>query len=257
MSNINLIWAIRDGWTMSKRSLKHLFRNPEALILSIGLPIMLMLLFVVIFGGAINTGTDYVNYVVPGVITICIGFGSSMTAISVTQDMKGGLFERFRSMPINPSSLLVGHVIGTFVRSIISTILVFLVAWLIGFKPNATISEWFGVFGILSLFLLSISWLSVVFGLLAKSSESASAFTFIIMFIPYISSAFVPTNTMPSWLHGFAENQPMTPLIESLRGLLIGTSIGNHALLSVIWFGGILIAALIAAVTIFQRRKHE
>src|SRR5699024_10640022 len=192
MTESKWYWSILDGWTMSRRSFKHLFRNPESLFLSFGLPVILMLLFVYIFGGAIQTGTDYVNYVVPGVIIVCVGYASSMTAMSVTQDMVGGLFERFRSMPILPSSLMVGHVIGSFARTMIGTALVLLAAILIGFRPSAGLQEWLGVIGILSLFLFSISWLSVVFGLLAKSVESASAFTFLIMFLPYVSSAFVP-----------------------------------------------------------------
>ncbi|HLS09582.1 ABC transporter permease [Lentibacillus sp.] len=257
MTESKWYWSILDGWTMSRRSFKHLFRNPESLFLSFGLPVILMLLFVYIFGGAIQTGTDYVNYVVPGVIIVCVGYASSMTAMSVTQDMVGGLFERFRSMPILPSSLMVGHVIGSFARNMIGTALVLLAAILIGFRPSAGLQEWLGVIGILSLFLFSISWLSVVFGLLAKSVESASAFTFLIMFLPYVSSAFVPTDTMPAWLHAFAENQPMTPLIETLRGLLIGTEIGNNHWVTIVWFGGLLIISFVVATMIFKRRKSE
>ncbi|MFD2043290.1 ABC transporter permease [Ornithinibacillus salinisoli] len=257
MSESRWYWTILDGWTMSKRSFKHIFRNPESLFLSIGLPITLMLMFVYVFGGAIQTGTDYVNYVIPGVIITCVGYGSTMTSISITQDMVDGLFERFRSMPIQPSSLLVGHVIGSFVRNIISTTLVFFVAFLIGFRPNAGLLEWVGIIAVLSLFLFAMNWLAVVFGLLAKSVESASAFTFLIMFLPYVSSAFVPTETMPTWLHAFADKQPMTPLIETLRGLLIGTPIGDNHWLTLYWFGGLLVVAIITAVVLFKRRKQE
>jgi len=257
MNNSRWYWAIQDGWTMSRRSFKHTFRNPESLFMSIGLPIVLMLLFVYVFGGAIQTGTDYINYVVPGVIITCVGYGSSFTAMNIAQDMIGGLFERFRSMPLLPSSLMVGHVTGSYVRNLICALLVFIVAIIIGFRPNAGLLEWLGVISILSLYLLSISWLSVVFGLLAKSVETASSFSFLIMFLPYVSSAFVPTETMPSWLHAFAENQPMTPLIETLRSLLIGTPIGNNAWLAVIWFGAIFIAAFTSAIIIFKRKKKE
>ncbi|WP_078382445.1 ABC transporter permease [Sutcliffiella halmapala] len=257
MKELSITWALHDGWVMFRRNLKHIFRNPESLMVSIFLPVMMMLLFVFVFGGAIQTGTEYVNYIVPGIIITCVGYGSSMTAMSVTQDMVGGLFDRFRSMPIHPSSLLVGHVAGSFVRNMISTTLVILVAVLVGFRPNASFIEWLGALGLLSLFLLSISWLSVIFGLLAKNIETASAFSFIIMFAPYISSAFVPTETMPSWLHAFAENQPMTPLIDTLRGLLIGTPIGNHAWLAIVWFGGILLVSFVVAMVIFKRRNRE
>lgn len=255
MNEAKWYWFISDSWTMSKRNFKHIFRNPESLFINIGLPVILMLMFVYVFGGAIQTGSDYINYVVPGIIITCVGYASSMTAISVCQDMTGGLFDRFRSMPIHPSSLLTGHVAGSFVRNMISTTLVIFVAVLIGFRPDASFLDWLAVIGFLSLFLFAISWLSVIFGLLAKSVETASSFTFIIMFAPYVSSAFVPTHTMPDWLHFFADNQPMTPLIETLRGLLIGMPIGNNDWLTVGWFGGLLIISVIIASIIFQRRK--
>ncbi|MBP1968363.1 ABC-2 type transport system permease protein [Virgibacillus natechei] len=257
MRNSKLYWNVSDGWTMSRRSLKHIFREPESLLMAIGLPIAIMVMFVYVFGGAIQTGTDYVNYVVPGVIITCVGFGSSLIAISVTQDMTGGLFERLRSMPLLPSSLMVGHVIGGFVRNAIATTVIFLVAILIGFQPNAGLLEWLGVIGVLSLFMFSLNWLFVTIGLITKSVETANAATFPMLFLPYISSAFVPTETMPSWLHAFAENQPMTPLIETLRGLLLGTPIGNNAWLTIAWFGGLLIVSFVIATILFKRRKRE
>jgi ABC-2 type transport system permease protein len=252
-----LFWTLSDGWVMFRRSFKHIFRNPESLFISIGLPVILMLMFVFVFGGAIDTGTHYVNYIVPGIIITCVGYGSSMTAVSVCQDMVGGLFERFRSMPIHPSALLVGHVAGSFVRNTMSTTLVILVALLVGFRPNAGWLEWLGAIATLSLFLLSMSWLAVVFGLLAKSIETATSFTFLIMFLPYVSSAFVPTDTMPNWLQAFAVHQPMTPLIETARGLLIGTPLGNNAWVTIFWFGGLMIIAFVAAIIIFERRKKQ
>ncbi|AXF55687.1 ABC transporter permease [Salicibibacter kimchii] len=257
MSESKLYWTIIDGWTMSKRSLKHIFRESESLVMAIGLPVAIMVMFVYVFGGAIQTGTDYVNYVVPGVIITCVGFGSSIIALSVAQDMVGGLFERFRSMALLPSSLMVGHVIGGFVRNVIATTVAILVALLIGFQPEAGWLEWIGVIGILTLFMLSISWIFVVFGLLVKSVETANAITFPMLFLPYLSSAFVPTETMPSWIHAFAENQPMTPLIETLRGLLLGTPIGNHHWLTIAWFGGLLIVSMSAATILFKRHKSE
>ncbi|QDI90083.1 ABC transporter permease [Salicibibacter halophilus] len=257
MTDSKLFWAVLDGWTMARRSLKHIFRETESLVMAIGLPVAIMIMFVYVFGGAIQTGTDYVNYVVPGVIITCVGFGSSIIALSVTQDMVGGLFERFRSMPILPSSLMVGHVIGGFVRNAVATTVVFIVALLIGFDPNAELLEWLGVIGILSLFMFSVNWLFVVFGLLVKNVETANAITFPMLFLPYVSSAFVPTETMPSWLHAFAENQPMTPLIETLRGLLLGTPIGHNHWLTMAWFGGLLIVSFIVATILFKRRKKE
>ncbi|MCT1577017.1 ABC transporter permease [Oceanobacillus kimchii] len=257
MSEAKWIWAIRDGWTMSKRSLKHIFREGESLLMAIALPVAIMLLFVYIFGGAIQTGTDYVNYVVPGVIITCAGFGSSLITVSVTKDMSGGLFERFRSMPLHPSSLLVGHVIGGYLRNVIATAVVFGVAMLIGFRPEAGWPEWLGVIGVLTLYMVSINWLFVVFGLMTKNVEVANSFAFPMLFLPYLSSAFVPTETMPAWLHAFAEHQPMTPLIETLRGLLIATPIDNNHWLTIAWFGGLLIVSFIAASILFQRQKSE
>lgn len=257
MGDAKWIWALRDGLTMSKRSLMHIFRDMESLLMAIALPVSIMLLFVYVFGGAIQTGTDYVNYVVPGVIITCAGFGSSLISVSVTKDMSGGLFERFRSMPLQPSSLLVGHVVGGYLRNMIATLAVFIVALLIGFRPEAGLLEWLGVLGILTLYMISINWLFVVLGLLTKNVETAGAFTFPMLFLPYLSSAFVPTNTMPAWLDAFSKHQPMTPLIEALRGLLIGTPIDYNLWLTILWFSGLLVLSYIAATLLFRRRKNE
>ncbi|MCM3322278.1 ABC transporter permease [Cytobacillus sp. FSL W7-1323] len=257
MGDAKWIWALRDGLTMSKRSLMHIFRDVESLLMAIALPVSIMLLFVYVFGGAIQTGTDYVNYVVPGVIITCAGFGSSLISVSVTKDMSGGLFERFRSMPLQPSSLLVGHVVGGYLRNMIATLAVFIVALLIGFRPEAGLLEWLGVLGILTLYMISINWLFVVLGLLTKNVETAGAFTFPMLFLPYLSSAFVPTNTMPAWLDAFSKHQPMTPLIEALRGLLIGTPIDYNLWLTILWFSGLLVLSYIAATLLFRRRKNE
>ncbi|WP_461611206.1 ABC transporter permease [Cytobacillus kochii] len=257
MGDAKWIWALRDGLTMSKRSLMHIFRDVESLLMAIALPVSIMLLFVYVFGGAIQTGTDYVNYVVPGVIITCAGFGSSLISVSVTKDMSGGLFERFRSMPLQPSSLLVGHVVGGYLRNMIATLAVFIVALLIGFRPEAGLLEWLGVIGILTLYMISINWLFVVLGLLTKNVETAGAFTFPMLFLPYLSSAFVPTNTMPVWLDAFSKHQPMTPLIEALRGLLIGTPIDYNLWLTILWFSGLLVLSYIAATLLFRRRKNE
>ncbi|WP_281202977.1 ABC transporter permease [Cytobacillus kochii] len=257
MGDAKWIWALRDGLTMSKRSLMHIFRDVESLLMAIALPVSIMLLFVYVFGGAIQTGTDYVNYVVPGVIITCAGFGSSLISVSVTKDMSGGLFERFRSMPLQPSSLLVGHVVGGYLRNMIATLAVFIVALLIGYRPEAGLLEWLGVLGILTLYMISINWLFVVLGLLTKNVETAGAFTFPMLFLPYLSSAFVPTNTMPAWLDAFSKHQPMTPLIEALRGLLIGTPIDYNLWLTILWFSGLLVLSYIAATLLFRRRKNE
>ncbi|GAA0357932.1 ABC transporter permease [Bacillus horti] len=255
MSQSKAYWAIIDGWTMTLRSIKRIFRDIESLLMGILLPIIVMLLFVYVFGGAIQTGTEYVNYVVPGVIITCMGFGSSMIAALVAQDMTGGLFDRLRSMPVLPSSLMVGHVIGSFVRNVLATTIAFIVALLLGFRPEAGFLEWLGVIGVLSLFLLALNWLFIVFGLFVKTVETAYAITFPMLFLPYLSSAFVPTQTMPAWLQVVAENQPMTPLIETLRGLLLGTPIDNNLWLTILWFGGLLVVSIALVTILFNRRK--
>lgn len=257
MNESKMMWAISDNWVMFRRSLKHMLRNPESIFMGVGLPVVLMLMFVYVFGGAIATGTEYVNYIVPGIIITCVGYGSSLTAISINLDMMGGLFDRLRSMPVNATSLLSGHVAGSFVRNTVSALLVIVVAMLIGFRPNAALLDWLLVAGCLSLFMLSMCWLSVIFGLLAKSAETASAFSFLIMFLPYVSSAFVPTETMPSWLHAFSDNQPMTPLIETLRGLLLGTEIGSNGWISLLWFGTLFLCSYLVAMMLFTRKRKR
>lgn len=209
---------------MSRRSVRHTFRNVDSLITGIVLPVAIMLLFVVIFGGAVNTGTEYVNYIVPGVILTCVGYGSSSTAMIVARDMTGGLFSRFRSLPMSQLSILVGHVNGSVVRNAMSAVIVFGVAFLLGFRPTADVMEWLQVAGLLLLVIVALSWLAAIFGLIVKSVDAAAGVSFGVMFLPYVSSAFVPLATLPVWIRGFAEHQPMTPIIDTLRGLLIGTS---------------------------------
>jgi ABC-2 type transport system permease protein len=240
---------------MSRRSIRHTFRNVDALITGIMLPVAILVLFVVIFGGAIQTGTSYVNYIVPGVILTCVGYGASSTAMIVARDMTTGLFNRFRSLPIGLSSVLIGHVAGSMVRNSISTVLVFAVAFLLGFRPNADLGEWLAVGGLLLLVIAAISWLAVIFGLLVKSIDAASGISFTIMFLPYISSAFVPLHTLPTWLKGFAEHQPFTPIIETLRGLLIGTSTETWPT-ALGWSAGILLLTYLFAILLLKMRAR-
>jgi ABC-2 type transport system permease protein len=252
-------WVVSDSISMIGRSARHTVRNLDALITSVMLPVMLLLLFVYLFGGAINTdtGTDYVNYVVPGIILLCAGFGSAMTAVSVSKDMTSGIVDRFRSMSVASSALLTGHVVASVVRNLVSTVLVIGVAVIAGFRPTAGPLEWLAVFGLLTLFMLAISWLSAAIGLVTKSAEAANGATFVFMFLPYVSSAFVPIATMPHVLHGVARHQPVTPVIETVRGLLTGTPVGNSAWVAVAWCSGILLAALVASTWLFQRRTSR
>jgi len=243
-----------DTIAMMGRSIRLSIRNMDALFTALFLPVMLMLLFVYLFGGAIETGTEYVTYVVPGVIVLCAGFGSSLTAVAVTQDMNGGIMDRFRSMDISGAAVLGGHVVASIARNLLSTVLVLVVAFLIGFRPEAGGLDYLAAIAVLLLFVLAFSWVAAAVGVLTKSAEAAGGFTFFIMFLPYPSSAFVPIETMPTWIHGFAEHQPLTPVIESMRGLLLGTPVGDSAWLAAAWCGGILVAAVTAASILFRRR---
>jgi ABC-2 type transport system permease protein len=243
-----------DSLTMVGRSLRLTMRTPDALLTSLMLPVMLMLLFVYLFGGAIQTGTRYVTYVVPGVLLLCAGFGASTTAVTVSQDMTGGIIDRFRSMDVGGAAILAGHVAASMARNLAATVLVFGVAFLIGFRPSAGPLDWLAAGGVLLAFMLAISWLSAAIGLLARSPEAAGGFTFFMAFVPYPSSAFVPIDTMPSWLHGFAEHQPVTPVIETLRGLLLGTPVGNSPWLALAWCAAILVASVALAGWLFRRR---
>ena len=240
--------------TMVGRTLRISSRNVDAMMTALMLPIMLMLLFVYLFGGAIQTGTAYVTYVVPGVILLCAGFGSSTTAVSVSQDVKGGIIDRFRSMDVSGSAVLLGHVAASVVRNAASTSLVLGVAFLIGFRPHAGPTQWLATLGVLLAFILAISWLAAAAGVLARSPEAAGGFTFFVMFLPYPSSAFVPINTMPGWLHGFARNQPCTSIIETLRGLLLDTPVGTRPLTALAWCCGITVVSIGACGLLFQRR---
>jgi ABC-2 type transport system permease protein len=243
-----------DMRAMAARSVRLSVRNLDALFTALALPIMLMLLFVYLFGGAIETGTKYVTYVVPGVIMLCAGFGSALTAVVVAQDMHGGIMDRFRSMDVGGAAVLSGHVIASVARNLLSTVLVLAVALLIGFRPQADVMQWLAAIGLLVLFVFAFSWIAATVGLLARSVEAANGFSFFVTFLPYPSSAFVPIDTMPSWIHGFAEHQPFTPVIESVRGLLLGTPVGNAPWLALAWCAGILTVAISASGYLFHRR---
>jgi ABC-2 type transport system permease protein len=246
-----------DTSAMVGRSMRHLTRNVDALLMAVILPVMMLLLFVYVFGGAMTTDTAYVNYVVPGIILLCASFGSAITAVSVCNDMVNGIIDRFRSLPIMSSAVLTGHVVASVFRNLVAAAVVIGVALLMGFRPTANPAEWVAAVGLLSLFIVAISWVCTALGLLASSADAANGYTFGFLLLPYVSSAFVPTETMPSWLHPFAEHQPVTPMIESVRGLLMGTPIGNSWWLAVLWFGGIAVVAYVAATMLFKRRTSR
>ncbi|WP_243842854.1 ABC transporter permease [Mumia sp. ZJ430] len=246
--------TVLDSRVMIRRGLTRSMRDPEAFFTALTLPVALMLLFVYVFGGAMSTGGSYVDYVVPGIILLCAGFGAGTTAVAVADDMTNGIVDRFRSMPIAAGSVVVGHVVASVARNAIATTLVIAVALLIGWRPSAGPLEWFAAIGILAAFVLAISWLAATVGLLARSKDAANAFTMVLAFLPYVSTAFVPADTLPAALRGFAEHQPMTPIIETLRGLWMGTEIGDQAWWALGWCTLILVASTVASARLFRRR---
>jgi ABC-2 type transport system permease protein len=246
--------AARRGRVMIARCLRLGWRNTDALITSLALPIMLMLLFVYLFGGAIHTGAAYKIYVVPGVLVLCAGYGSALTAVRVTEDMSGGVIDRLRSMNVGGTAMLTGHVVASAVRNAVSSALVLGIAFAIGFRSDASFAGWVGAVGLLMLFVVAISAMSAVIGMLVRSAEAANGCTFAVLFLPYPSSAFVPIGTMPSWIRGLARNQPVTPVIESVRDLLLAHPLGNAPWLAIAWCGGIAVASVVASLALFQRR---
>ncbi|APU14321.1 MULTISPECIES: ABC transporter permease [Actinoalloteichus] len=253
----SLRWAVSDVLTMIGRKLRHVLRTPDELIVSLILPITMMLLFVFVFGGALDRSGGYVDYAVPGVLILSAGFSASQTGIGLTSDLVTGVVDRFRSLPIVVSSVLTGHVVANLLRNLVSTTLVILVALLIGFRPAANVLEWAAAFGVVALYILMISWLSMIFGLLAKTVEGAGQFSFVILFLPYLSSAFVPTETMPDALRVVADNQPATPVIETVRALLTGSPVGNSAAWALGWCVGLGALAFVISSVLFVRRTSR
>lgn len=248
-------YSVLDFLTMFKRCVLLSFRSPDMLLTGILNPVLLMILFVYVLGGAMDVGDyNYINYIVPGVIIQCIGQCASITSVSVNSDMTRGIIDRFRSMPIARSSLLTGHALAAAVRNIVTTAAVIGVALLMGFRPEAGAVQWLIVMGILILFILAITWISVIFGLISGSAESATSLSIITIVLPYLSSGFVPTESMPSGLRAFAENQPMTPIIEAVRSLMMNTSTDGKLLSAVLWCAGMLAASYITAVNIYKKR---
>lgn len=247
-------WAVSDSLTLVDRSVRHTVRNLESLLMSVILPVVLLLMFVYVFGGAIDATGGYVDYVVPGIILLCTGYGAASTAVDVAQDVTEGIVDRFRSMPIVSSAVLTGHVVASVARNTLATALVIGVAFLAGFRPGAGPGDWLAAAGLLLLYVLAMSWVAVCFGLLAKTVEGANAFTFLVLFLPYLSSAFVPTDTLRPVLAAIAEHQPVTPVTETLRGLLLGTPLGPYGWPALIWCLGLLLASYAAAGVLFRRR---
>lgn len=256
-----LACAVTDSSTMLRRQLRHMIRYPSLTVMLIALPIVILLLFVFIFGGTMGAGlgsvsggrSDYLAYVIPGILLITVAGVAQGTAISVSMDMTEGIIGRLRTMAISRASILVGHVAGNLIQTMLSSVVVLGVAVLIGFRPLAGPLGWLAVLGMLALTTFAVGWLAVAFGLVADSVETASNIPMFLTILPFLGSGFVPTNSLPPGIRWFAEYQPFTPIMETFRGLLMGTPIGNNGFLAVAWCLAIALLGFLWSRRLFER----
>jgi len=257
MNNNNIYYIFSDTIVLITRSLKHIFKNLDQLLALTIQPVMFMLLFGYVFGGAINTGgVSYINFLVAGILVQMSAFGATTTSLSIAMDLRRGIIDRFKSLPMASSTVLFGHVVADLVRNFLSAIIMIIVALIMGFRPEASFTDWLLITGILLLFTFALSWLSAIMGLVAKSVEAVQWLGFFIVFpLTFASAAFVPTQSMPSLLRAFAENQPVTHVIEAIRALMIGLPTGEHVWLSVVWCVAITIVCIPVASFLFRRHS--
>ncbi len=254
------LWA-GDSATMLRRNLRHMLRYPSMTLILVGMPVVFLLLFVYVFGSTLGAGlggpsggrAEYADYVTPGIVLITVASVAQGTAISVAMDMTGGIIARFRTMAISRASVLTGHVLGAMIQTMLAVAVVIGVALLVGFRPSAGTVEWIAAIGILAMISWAITWLTVALGLVTKSVETASNLPMPLILLPFFGSGFVPTDSMPTALRWFAEYQPFTPFIETLRGLLMGIPIGNNAIISVVWCAAITLVGFLWARALFDR----
>lgn len=254
-----LFWLFSDTFLMAKRSIIHIVRSLDQLMSLVMFPIMFMLLNRYVFGGAIDTGNvSYANYLFAGILVQTLAFGANYTTINLAVDMKEGIVDRFRSLPMASSALVLGHITADMVRNVISGVIIILVGLLVGFRPNASPLEWLYVVGLALLFTLAISWLSAILGLMVKTLEAAQWVGFVIIFpLTFVSSAFVQTDTMPAALQAFAENQPLTHVINAMRAWLVGTPMGNAGWLAAVWCTAIIVVSIPITSWLFRRRSSH
>jgi ABC-2 type transport system permease protein len=259
----SLTYAVSDSATMLRRNLKHQLRYPSVTLMLVGMPIVFLLLFVYVFGGQLGAGlpgthgnrASYLTYVVPGILIMAVASAALGTAISVATDMTGGIIDRFRTMAIARGAVLIGHVIGSMIQTVIAVTIVLGVALALGYRTDASPLAWLGAVGVLLLFTFALVWLSAALGLAAKSVETASNTPMFLTLLPLLSSGFVPTGSMPPGLRQFAEYQPYTPVTQTVRGLLTGTPTGGHAIAAVAWSVGIALVCYLWAVRLYNRRR--
>ncbi len=248
-------YFVEDTTVLLGRSMRHITRSVDTIITVTIMPIALMLMFVYVFGGAIDTGSmPYVNYLLPGILLITIVMGISYTAFRLFTDLQSGVFERFQSMPIARSSVLWAHVLTSVVSNLISVAIVVLVAVLMGFRSSAGVLAWLAVAGILVVFTLAVTWIAVIAGLSAKTVDGVGAFSYPLIFLPFVSSAFVPTDTMPGPVRAFAEHQPVTSIVDTIRDLFAQQPVGSDIWVALAWCAGIMVVAYAAAMATYHRR---
>jgi ABC-2 type transport system permease protein len=256
-----LSYAVTDSATMLRRNLRHMQRYPSMTLLILGLPVIFLLLFVYVFGGTLGAGLGgvaggravYVNYVTPGIILLTVAAAAQATAISVAMDMTEGIVARFRTMAISRASVLTGHVLGSMIQSMLGVAVVIGIAVLVGFRPTATLAASIAAIGVVAMMSFALIWLSAALGLVSKSVETASNLPMFLLLLPFLGSGFVPTDSMPAGVRWFAEYQPFTPITQTLRGLLLGTPIGNNAIIAVAWCAGIALFGYLWARKLFSR----
>jgi ABC-2 type transport system permease protein len=256
----NLSFTLRDSATMLRRDVLHSLRRLSMTLSGLGTPVVMLVLFDYVFGGTLGAGLGgvahggaYINYLAPGIILMTVGSGCETTAINLCMDMSEGIIARFRTMAISRASVLTGQVLGSLIRTLITIVLVIGVALLMGFRPTAGPVAWIAALGLIALFTFAVTWMGVVFGLVGKTPAGANSLSLIFLLLPFISSAFVRPDSMPVGVRWFAEYQPLTPVIDTLRGLLLGTPIGNSAVLAVAWCVGLALIGYLWARAIYNR----
>jgi ABC-2 type transport system permease protein len=256
----SLSYTLADSATMLRRNLRHMLRYPSMTVLLAGMPVVFLLLFVYVFGGTLGAGIgsgggrcEYIVYVMPGILLMTVAAVAQGTAISVAMDMTEGIISRFRTMSISRGAILTGHVVGSLIQTMITLTIVIAVALLVGFRSDATPVEWLAAIGVIAMIAFAVIWLSVALGLVSKTVESASNLPMPLTLLPFLGSGFVPTDSMPTALRWFAEYQPFTPVMETLRGLLTGTEIGNSALQTAAWSAGIALLSYLWARKLYNR----
>jgi ABC-2 type transport system permease protein len=250
--------ALQDTWTMAKRSLRHTIRSMDTIITVAAMPIAMMLLFVYVFGGlgsSLASGSvKYIDFIVPGVVAMTVVSGIAYAAVRINMDLQKGIINRFKTMPVAPSSILGGHAVSSVLSNLFSVLLVIIVAFIAGFRPHAGVAEWLLFGGLLTLFTLATTWLAIMFGLLAKSVEGAGAFSYPLLLLVFVSPAFTPTEGMSSVVRTFAEYQPMTPIVETMRSLLTVGTVGNSAWIAALWCVVLLVVAYVLALKVYKTK---